>query len=574
MILVMRRVRSERPRLPADLAALGLLVVAGVLVVWYLRDYLSRPLWFDEQWRAYHITARGLGFELTTMYAPVALGWLLLERGAVWLLGSHEVALRAPMALMMIALPLATFWLARRWLGPVASALTGGTLLLNGAVLGYGLQLKPFMTDALVVVLMVALWAVSHQVARWRPAGYAAIGVLSLCSIAALFVLVPLLAFDLVVAVRARRPAPALALALALAMLAGAPALAHLALFVRAQTLLLSDPRWQRDYWQGYFVPHRPGAAADFLGEQLMGYLPRLLTGAAYKGELAGPFLDALPGWLVVPAAAAAVAALALGARSLLGTTSGRGLLVATAGALVLQAVASWMRLWPFGFVRVNVFLVPLLWVILGVGVADALAGRAGRGAPGGTILRAAGAVSLAVLAAVAAADARAVRDFERQPKFILNSELRAAVTAAREAAGPGTLAIVDLDGHHRHGPRGKGWVYYMDRYDGDGDRFEHLPRIPPGDTIFLTDEHPEAARPFLDARPTSTRVVVYLSYGVSLSVGRMIRDSLAEAGYTRRRTTVFPRSGRLSLWIPEHPVGASYSSHLRRPAHTHGSAH
>src|SRR6266545_4919096 len=213
MIPVMRSVRTERPRLPADAIALGLLLVAGVLVVWYLRGYLSRPLWFDEQWRAYHITARGLGFELRTMYAPAALGWLLHEKAAVSLLGSHEVALRAPMALVVVALPLATYWLARRWLGSVASALTAGTLLLNGAVLGYGLQLKPFITDALVVVVVLGIWTAVHGAARWRPVGYAAIGLLSLCSIAALFVLVPLLAVDLVAAVRARRLLPALALA-------------------------------------------------------------------------------------------------------------------------------------------------------------------------------------------------------------------------------------------------------------------------------------------------------------------------------------------------------------------------
>jgi hypothetical protein len=547
MIPVMRSVRTERPRLPADAIALGLLLVAGVLVVCYLRGYLSRPLWFDEQWRAYHSTARGLGLELRTMYAPTALGWLLHEKAAVSLLGSHEAALRVPMALVVVALPLATYGLARRWLGSVASALTAGTLLLNGAVLGYGLQLKPFITDALVVVVVLGIWTAIHAAARWRPVGYATIGLLSLCSIAALFVLVPLLAFDLVAAVRARRLLPALTLA----ALAGAPALAHLLLFVRPQTLLLSYP-----YWQRYFVPHRPGAAAGFLAEQLASYLPRLLTGAAQQADnsINAPFLHALPTWLAVPAAVAGVAALTLGARSLLRTASGRGLLVATTGALALQAMASWAELWPFGFVRVNVFLVPLLWVVMGVGVADALAGRAAV-APLGTILRATGAVILAVLTAVAVVDAQAVRSFEHRAATVhpLDGDLRAAMAAARSAASPGALAIVNLDGHLGFGPHGKGWVYYMDRYDGNGDGFERLPRIPPGDTLFLTDEHPEAARPFLAAHPASTRVVVYMSFGVSRRVGGMLRDSLAEAGFARRHATKFPLSGRVSLWTREH---------------------
>jgi 4-amino-4-deoxy-L-arabinose transferase-like glycosyltransferase len=542
----MRDVRTERPRLPADAIALGLLLVVGALVVCYLRGYLSRPLWFDEQWRAYHVTARGLGFELRTIYAPAALGWLLLEKASVSLLGSHEVALRAPMALVVVALPPATYWLARRWLGRVASALTAGTLLLNGAVLGYGLQLKPFITDALVAVAMLGVWTAIHGAARWRPVGYAALGLLTLCSIAALFVLVPLLVFDLVVAVRARRLLPGLALA----ALAGVPALAHLVLFVRPQTLLLSY-----SYWQRHFVPHRPGAAAGFLAERLASYLPRLLTGAALQADnrINAPFLHALPAWLAVPAAVAGVAALALGARALLRTTSGRGLLVATGGALALQAMASWAGLWPFGFVRVNVFLVPLLWVVMGVGVADALAGRAG-GAPLGAVLRGTGAVILAMLTAVAVVDARAVRSFELRAATVhpLDGDLRAAVAAARNAAGAGALAIVNLDGHLGFGPYGKGWVYYMDRYDGNGDGFERLPAIPPGDTLFLTDEHPEAARPFLTAHPAATRVVVYMSHGVSRRVGRTIRDSLAEAGFAMLHATEFPLSGRVSLWSRE----------------------
>lgn len=544
----MRDVRTERPRPWADAIALVLLLVVAVLVVGQLRGYLSRPLWFDEQWRAYHITARGLGFELRTMYAPAALGWLLLERASVSLLGSHEVALRAPMALMVIALPLATYSLARRWLGSVASALTAGTLLLNGAILGYGLQLKPFIADALVVVVLLGIWTAIHDAGSWRPVGYATLGLLSLCSIAALFVLVPLLAVDLVAAVRARRLLPALPLT----ALAGGPALAHLALFVRPETLLLSY-----DYWQRYFLPHRPSAAAGFLAEQLAGYLPRLLTGAALQADnrINAPFLHALPAWLAAPAALAGVAALALGARSLLRTATGRGLVVATVGALALQAMASWAGLWPFGFVRVNVFLVPLLWVVMGVGVAGALAGRTGGAAPVGAALRTTGAMILAVLTAVAVVDARAVRSFERRAATVhpLDGDLRAAMAAARNAAGPGALAIVNLDGHLGFGPHGKGWIYYMDRYHGNGDGFDRLPRIPPGDTLFLADERPEATRPFLAAHPAATRVVVYMSFGVSRGVGRTVRDSLAEAGFARLHTTEFPLSGRVSLWSRQH---------------------
>jgi hypothetical protein len=167
--------------------------------------------------------------------------------------------------------------------------------------------------------------------------------------------------------------------------------------------------------------------------------------------------------------------------------------------------------------VRVNVFLVPLLWVTMGVGVADALAGRAGGAAPPRAVLRATGVAILAVLGAVAVVDLRAVREFEQRAATVhpLNGDLRAAMAAARSATGPGGLAIVNLDGHLGFGPRGKGWVSYMDRYQGNGDGFERLPAIPPGDTLFLADEHPEA-------------------------------------GFVRLHVTDFPQSGRVSVWSRE----------------------
>ena len=124
--------RPGRFRVGDLLAVAGLVVGAG-LVELYLRNLLTRPFYYDEAWRAYNIAlGRGYLAQMHNTPHPLALGWLAIENASRFLLGDTEAGLRAPMFLAFPLLVLATYWLARRWLGVGVSFCVAGLLLVNG----------------------------------------------------------------------------------------------------------------------------------------------------------------------------------------------------------------------------------------------------------------------------------------------------------------------------------------------------------------------------------------------------------------------------------------------------------
>ena len=158
-----------------DALPLALLLIEGTALL-LLRGLIGSPRTFDEQWRAYYISlGTGRWGQLHTSSAPFAAGWIGLEWVAAALWGPTEWALRSPMAVAIPAMAMATYWLARRWLGPVPAFLIAAVLMVNCSVLVYGLLLKPFVFDGFWTVVAVLLWLHLDGVAmRWpvRLLGY------------------------------------------------------------------------------------------------------------------------------------------------------------------------------------------------------------------------------------------------------------------------------------------------------------------------------------------------------------------------------------------------------------------
>jgi 4-amino-4-deoxy-L-arabinose transferase-like glycosyltransferase len=547
-------VRGARPRRQAttaerwlDLAAPALLVILSAVLLSRLWPMVTKPFWFDEQWRAYHVVLPGLSMELTTIYAPSALGWMLVEKAATALFGIREWALRLPMALALPALAVATHRLARVWAGPPASAVGAAVLLVNPAVVDYGLQLKPFVWDALIAVLIFLLW--SHARGRrgpWRLACYGVLGLLSAFAIPAVFVLAPLLLLDLALALRRRRiVAEGLP-----ATVAGVLALAHLGLFVRPQTLIVDYP-----YWHGSFVPHHAEAALRFVWKELQTYPNGLLTGARtiQSQTFTGMTVAPPAARLFWPLLAAELVLVAVGAAVVSRRRDGQGLLAVVAGALALQLVGSYLGLWPFGFTRVNLFLVPFGVALLAAGVQGALTWRPRRAAwlPAVAVLVPAAVVLVAVLAY----DLTAVRSIARQSAAVgLDGELRSVVATARELATPTTLAVVDLDGRIGYGPYGKGWVFYMHRYEATGEWAAAARRIPGQRTLYLDSGDPSVAlRRFLATSPSADKVLVYHSGGTGRARAQAISRPLTSAGFVRNQRFRYRNTGQLVVYTRRH---------------------
>jgi hypothetical protein len=362
---------ARRQRLAPPVLAVVVLLAEAVVLLNYLWQQVSRPFWYDEQWRAWHFSLVGPDFsaQLRDANAPLAAGWVALEKLFIGLLGNTEVPLRLPGVLAFIALGPVTYLLSRRFLGVGASFLIAAATLANSGMLTYGLQLKPFTLEALGAELAVLLWFEAQESdARMgeRLICYAGIGLCAVFGTAAAFVVGPLLLVDLVRYARGgslSRLVPS--------FLAGGITLAHLLGFVLVQTRQSQES----PFWNDYFTPG--GAFGDKVGFVLHGlgsYVPGMLLGEVSAGH--PEITDALAfgptaTGMLVPFL---VAGLALGVIAALRSQAGRVLLTVILLALVAQLVAASMRLWPFGFARTNLYLVPFGYLLVGIGVARTVA--------------------------------------------------------------------------------------------------------------------------------------------------------------------------------------------------------
>ena len=492
-----------------DMLAMAGLIAIAVAIEVLLRHLLTRPFYYDEASRAYEI-AQGGAFlaHLSTAAAPLSLGWVGVETAARLVLGNTEVGLRTPMFVVLPVLGVATHVLARRWLGPAASFCVAALLLVNLWIVNYGLQLKSYSYEALFAVATLGLY-LAIQRATWSRVQlvglYVLLGLTCVCSLPNLFIVFPLLALDLVRALWQRS-----ALRIAGEAVAGGIALAHYALFVRPQSGVASTGFFQVDY-----APHGLSAFARFLVQSFESYFPSLITGVVGA-------INWLPSYHLPPAAHALLAValvvlLAAGVAAAARDAAGRALIVAVGGALLLELIGSILHRWPFGLMRANIFVVPLLYILGGMGavwLARALRGLrpAGGAQPTLTWWRGAGigAGVVALIAAGAAGGVATAQGFaetnhlQTQPTVFVG--VKAAVAAARAQAVPDDLVIIRAD---RSPPDwyAAPWLYYMDMYQGDPPNVAALPRIPARNTISVVYVTSAAVHRFLAAHPGSPAI-------------------------------------------------------------------
>jgi hypothetical protein len=191
---------------------------------------------------------------------------------------------------------------------------------------------------------------------------------------------------------------------------------------------------------------------------------------------------------------------------------------VAVGGALLLELIGSILHRWPFGLMRANIFVVPLLYILCGMGavwLARAVRGRPaaeGGQLPAVTWWRAAsiGAGVVALIAAGAAAGVATAQGFvetnrlQTQPTMF--GGVKAMVAVAKPQAAPDDLVIIRAD---RSPPDwyAAPWLYYMDTYQGDPPKVAAMPRIPAGNTISVVYVTPTAVDRFLAAHRGSPAI-------------------------------------------------------------------
>src|SRR6266542_5026413 len=105
-------------------AASAALLVEAAVVFMRVRARVSAPFWYDEQWRAYHLSlTKGFWRGPQHINTAVAAGWVAIERASVLAFGNNEWALRLPEVLALAAIGWPTWRVARHWVGVTASAI-------------------------------------------------------------------------------------------------------------------------------------------------------------------------------------------------------------------------------------------------------------------------------------------------------------------------------------------------------------------------------------------------------------------------------------------------------------------
>lgn len=343
-----QRVGEALKRLAHDGAGLRAAAVVLVFAIGIgLRIYVyaaGRSLWFDEAVLALNLVHRSLG-DLFPPYeygqvAPV--GFMLLAKGFMLVLGNSDYVVRLVPLLAGVATVPLTYLLARKWSRGWASLLAVGLLALSPALIYYSTEVKQYSSDALVsLVLLLAGSACSDYEAP--PNRLILLGVVGLLGMwvsqPSLFVLAGVM-LTLAIASVWHREWPRL---LRLVLLGTLFAANFGVIYLTSLRQWAGDPGLI-SFWQGRFAP-LPGLDS-------LGWYRQAL------GDVANPS--------ALSTGRLAMVLFVVGVISF-GLRSGRVLSLAVAPMLI-AVVASGLRLYPFTG-RFLLFSAPLAFVVTAEGV-------------------------------------------------------------------------------------------------------------------------------------------------------------------------------------------------------------
>ncbi|MDQ6650637.1 MAG: hypothetical protein M3Z02_11085 [Actinomycetota bacterium] len=498
-----------RPRL--DYLPVGTLAAVAAVVGLVLRRLLTPPLWYDENWRAVQVSSpTGLFHDLSHAVAPSALGWLALERTSVRLLGNTEFALRLPSLLALLALGLVTCRLAGRFLPRYAALALAALVMLNVPLLAYGLAFKPYLVEAAATVGVVELWlTAADRPARWHrllPC-YVGMAALVVLGVPVLFVLPGLYVFDLLragQAQRGQRELSRLAMMTAVGLVAGA----HYLFYLAPQGRTLAGGQ----YWSPNYLPVHSGLRPilDFLVFQAVWFVKALGTAGMlppdtfYVSLRTSSLLQPPSGLLAYLSMLGLGSALLIGIAALLRHPRLRPVPVAVAGALLVQVAVSSRGLWPFGANRTNLFLVPLLAVMVAAGLR-AIVHKARLRRP----IRAAALLLLVLVLATVPLQVVRLGQLVRDPmRPALQDHLKEAVAEVRAKAGPDDVVFVNA-ANFPPATDFAGYTYYMYFAENQAPAAGARPPVPMANTAFTVGLSAPQVGQQVAAHPAARHVFV-----------------------------------------------------------------
>ena len=444
-----RRLRSF------GLDALIAVVLIGVATAGLIgvRRVITRPLWYDEQWRAYFFSLHGHEFwsQIQNINAPNGLLYVAAVKLSTAVFGQYPWALRLPAAVAVPVLTALTYAYGRRFAGRAGSVAVALIVGGSSGALSQALQLKPYLLEAAATVAVLLLWSTAPATddgrRRRRLVHFTLAAVISCVSVPGIFLIGPLaVAEPLFMRGNLRRRLSASIDVLPALVIS----LLHTRLFIGAQ----SGQR-HTDFWNFAFAAGRgPSGALHFLANSTRDLAAG--TALAFTSSTTPVHGVQHLSWVASAAAAVVMAGWVLAAATQWRTRPGRQLLFVCGCFLGGSALASELRFWPYGLQRTNIFIIPALavlalagWAAVGRAAISALRGprrqwRLAVPSALGLIAMAAAACGVLVLDG-----ARLVPVAGRHPQFHLRrSTLRCGVLrpCTRGAGGVGRVRREHVD--------------------------------------------------------------------------------------------------------------------------------
>jgi hypothetical protein len=536
-----RRLRSLGPDLLIGLLLIG----AATLGVYGVRRVVTRPLWYDEQWRAYFFSLHGHEFwnQIHNINAPNGLLYVGAVKLSTATFGQHPWALRLPAAVAVPVLAVLTYAYARRFVGRAGSVLVALVVAGSSGALSQSLQLKPYLVEAAATAAVLLLWAATPAPGtgrrRRRVILFTIAAVISCIAVPGVFLIVPLVVAEpiLLRADLRRRVGALLDVLPALAI-----SLLHTGLFVGAQAA-----QRHTDYWNFAFTSGRdPSDALHFLVNSTR----NLAAGTALAFTSSSTPVNGVQhlGWVASAAAAVVIAGWVMAAATVWRTRPGRQLLIVCGCFLGGSTLASELRYWPYGLIRTNIFIIPALAVLAVAGWAALwrIGMSAMRSPQRRWQLRPPAAVALSAMAA--AACGVLVLDGARLEQWrigtrnaIYGDQLAAAAFYVRAHARPGELvAYGDVMAI-------RGWQWALDAADGP----RGLRRIPATDQLaFMRFDDGSVARA-LRAHAGSDAAYLYIAKGVGPGSIQELRQQFTATHWCASQSLRYPTSGLLLKLSP-----------------------
>ncbi len=331
---------SSRARL-AERWAVGALLLIGLIL--RLRQYLTgRSLWLDEAMLALNIVRRDFGglFQPLDYDQGAPIGFLLVEKALVTLLGAHELVLRLFPLLAGVA-ALGLFPLLLRRLADGIGRLTSLALFAVGpALVYYASEVKQYSLDVFVAVAL--LWlalplfeADGGEKEFWRLGGA---GLLALWfSHPALFVLAGIGSGLIWKFVGERKSA-----SVGRTLWLGGAWLANLGVLYLVSLRHLRANPFLMGFWQENFMPLPPWSWPDWFAG-IFSSLAQMQVGVSLPAVFG---LTLVLGWVFL-------------------WGENRSLAVAMLAILGSTLLAAALRAYPFGG-RLSLFLLPLMLALSG----------------------------------------------------------------------------------------------------------------------------------------------------------------------------------------------------------------